>query len=329
MAEFPEWPDENAARAYPLHEDGCPAALPFGFLLDLRLFLAADLRVAARLSRVDYAAAADTYHLVFAAVADDAVLLQGTVARQRQGASLVGGKVVLGAGARLAILEPGPAWDTPGFNGLGDWSLVFPAGTARLLESTAAPGPRGFRRFLVEDEVDDGAAPADATLTLIGGYNAVFSTTDDPAALGPRSVGLANAPVPADVVTVDAAPGLGAGYAPAAVAALLVRSFNGQGPDAAGNVLLVARDCLQLAPPVVSAVGGGDAVLPHTLTLANNCGPCCGCDRYRAVSRAISRRNAKLQDRCNTLHALLDQATNDYETIVARLNAARTATPSA
>lgn len=132
------------------------------------------------------------------------------------------------------------------------------------------------------------------TVELVAGYNVATAVADRPVADGG---------VFATRLTIAAQPGLGAGRAPACEEAVTpVRYVNGVGPDAAGNLILDAGECLRvglLARTRLDAAGTRIAEYHHPgasaaaarggLAVSNDCGPCCPCDYFVRTYRGVAR----------------------------------------
>ena len=325
MAEFAGYLSQNASRSFPFREpeSGAGAAPPEDFLLSLRLYLCADQRVDAFLSSLAYDAGADAYTLAFQSAADDSVLLAGTLPRQNAGASRVGVPTALGAGARLAILSPGSLWDQPAVvEGAGSWTLAFGAGAASVEPSQCVPGPATFRQLAVNAEPFAVDPPLGVSLALTAGCGVEFSLGRTGLTV-PSPGGTAATPG-ATTLTLTAGNGLGEPFVPTSDPTLYVTTLGGQAPDTNGAFVLGALDCLRVVQPVVGGVGGAPAtLLPNTLQLSNDCGPCCGCSDYRRVAKAIARRGAKLADLCAATQAALATAYAQYQAVAAQVNLAR------
>lgn len=294
MPDNAQWLSGNAERNYPFRATTLPelATIPVDFIIDLRLFLSARQEVEIFLSEIVFVEATDSYTLTFSSATG--VELTGTLARLNTGRSRVGQKTVLGEGEKVCLFVPGDKWNTPSWNGAGDWTLTSTADVASLESSVVLPGPKTFRRIIIDGQTDPfaGAYPLDAAQSLVAGYNLEFKMVS-PAAItnsGPQ-------------VEISAGPGLGSGYAPAEAPELFIRTISGVGPDEQGNVQLVTEDCLRISTPIFEG-----EPLPNTQEINSDCSVCCSCGKYREMSARISANSALTKELCDLLSAINDDA---------------------
>lgn len=261
------------------------------------MFLSGREEVGVYLKSAVYSSGLDRWTLTFANPANEAVLITGAVDR-------VGGvRKVLGSGASVCIFTTGPSWDNPSWSGAG---VTYSASEAQIERSLQFSGPKTFRRIIIDGVTDplSGGLPLEAELKIVGGYNMEITSRDG-------------------IARIEAGSGLGAGYPAAADAPLLIRSLNGVGPDDRGNVNLAGVDCYRVSR--VRLEGG--AFVPAAVQIQSDCSPCCGCENYRRMARAIERRNAKLLSLCDQANALHEQAIALFNQGVAIINARPDRTP--
>ena len=304
-----EWLSENVERCFPFRdtESGQAQQVPFGLIADLRLFLTGSRQTDVYLQSLSYAAASDTYALVFCDMGDNSILLSGSIARTNEGASRVFLKQSISSGLRVALFTPGPLWDTPAWNGSGDWTQVWTPLESALEPSLVNPGPQSFRRIFIDGETipPESEWPRGIVETLVGGYGIEFG----------RSAGRIPSAQPSSILDLNCGPGLGSGYAPVPAQLGYLATFNGQGPDERGNVTLEGVDVLRVTQPQA-----GGAPIPSTLQILSDGQPCCACDQYQNVSRAVGRRSAKIKDLCAELKSLMDQSSAVFNSAAAELN---------
>ena len=302
------WISENEARAFPFSADNDPGNHPpEDLLVDLRLFLSANDEVEIYISTLSYDSTADAYTLVFSSVESGVTLLTFTINRLDSGQSRVGKKITAGSGSTIAFFTPGPQWDDPTWVSSGSWTKNWSSIQSAVEPCTLWPGPSTFRRVLIDGtpSPDSDALSFGATQTLIGGYN--FGISVAAPRLGSGTDG--------DTLELTAGPGLGAGFAPVTPDSYIA-TINGVSPDSKGNINIAAKDCLQIAQPVA-----GEALIDNTLQLSSNCSPCCSCESYLKVSRAIGRRSAKLKDINLELIQVLTDSVTTYNKAAAAMNA--------
>jgi hypothetical protein len=117
-------------------------------------------------------------------------------------------------------------------------------------------------------------------------------------------------------MTFSADPGGGPGRYPGCQSPdIVIRKIGGVGPDKNGNFTLAAGNCYFVRQPIT--IDGITAVpTPAMLDLGNDCGPCCDCDAYVNVQRAILNLEAKLRATAAEAEATRDE----YTAAVARWN---------
>jgi hypothetical protein len=97
-------------------------------------------------------------------------------------------------------------------------------------------------------------------------------------------------------LTYNANPGNGIGRYPGCVDPdLVIRRIGGVGPDDQGNFALAADKCYFVRQLISIGAGNTAVPTPGALALGNNCGPCCDCDDFVNVQRAILDLEAKLR----------------------------------
>lgn len=299
-----QWQTGNSSIAFPFRNGG---TLPSSFIVDLRLFLSGTDVIDAFLSSVQYDATADSYTLSFAAISDNAVLLSGTVSRlPASGGSRQGQKQVIASGPRVCLFTPGAAWDDPSWGGGSDWTVAVPVHDGALLTDLVNPGPSTFKGIFIDGNVPDESLWGNgATQTLKAGWSISFGEK------GRRAPALND-----DVVDINAIGGEGEGYAPAPSRIIdYLTNIHGATPDARGNLQIQGADCLRVFQPRL-----GTALIPATVQINSDCGPCCSCSSYQNFSRAIGRRSAKFKDLCNEVNRLLSNSTKAYNDAVGIIN---------
>lgn len=310
-----EWLSGNQETQFPFRDAclGAAETVPTDFLLDLRLFLTGTTETEVFLQSVTYNATFDTYALTFCAIADSAVLINGGVKRlEDSGGSRVGKKQFIGEGTRVALFTPGPRWEDPTWGGAGTWTKTWSADESAVETSLVNPGPQTFRRIFIDGETipPENEWPYGGQQSLVAGYNIEFG-------FGRGRVPVLNLGGLADMVDLTCGPGLGEGFPPLGDPGSIdyVATFNGRGPDSKGNINIDPQDCLRVFQPKTE-----EGVIPHRLQLASDCAPCCPCQEYRHVSRAVGRRSAKFKDLCDELAATIKNSETVYNDAVQMIN---------
>lgn len=316
-----EWQTGNQEIQFPFSDSclGASQQVPTDFLLDLRLFLTGTDEVEVWLKTIQYHSVDDSYFLQFCSVSTGETVLQGGLPRLTvTGSSKAGKKQYLAEGSRVALFTPGPKWETPSWGGNGDWNKVYLRNESLVEPSLVNPGPKTFRRIFIEGEPipDEALWPYGGTQILVGGYNLEFgsNTSRIPFIVGGNTS-------LQEVVELTCRGGAGTGYPPAPSNQIdYLTTIHQAAPDERGNLNINLQDCLRIFQPT-----SGGALLPHRLTFSSDCAPCCPCDQYQNVSRAIGRRSAKLKDGCDEVNRLLKNSEQAYNDAVQQINAKRPA----
>jgi len=91
-------------------------------------------------------------------------------------------------------------------------------------------------------------------------------------------------------VAMSAIAGAGAGLVPSDCEPDgLLRTINGAGPDTAGNVDILLKDCYRCAIPYIDYGMTSVTFSPYTLQLINDCYSCCDCEDYDRVYNGMNR----------------------------------------
>lgn len=150
-------------------------------------------------------------------------------------------------------------------------------------------------------------------IRLVAGYNVVLTP-------GTHSQdGL----LAVDELELAAVPGTGEGRSPGCTDldtdAPILRRINGVAADAQGNLRLQIGDCLY-ARPELTLVGSVLRQSAATLKIGNDCGPCCDCQDYVNVYKALRRLHSQFL----ALGQRAEAARDIYATDVTRLETQRT-----
>lgn len=139
-------------------------------------------------------------------------------------------------------------------------------------------------------------------ISLVAGYNIIFTLRNTTEVEGRRKV---------NNIQIGAVPGQGTGiypFCPEDCITDAVKTINGLTASKSGNYSLVANECYWLSMPGES---DGEKYQPYNnnlIKVRNNCLPCCECDDFLYVYRAIQNLYAKFKElgdramRVRTLH---------------------------
>lgn len=340
MTNTQEWQQENSIRAFPFSEsilnfDG-DQALPRDFIVDLKFFPDRYTQESIYLYKVEFNSLTNQYILEFRYFGDvEQVAISGTLYRTGENnESLVGKKLAISGSSSnpysVCIFTPGKLWDPIFSEGLqseyfwieevgeenaGVYTKIFlnPLESA-LDNSVINPGPKTIRRVFIDSSSQPIPSSSlwgkEVEQKLIAGNNIEFEKN------------LVNS-----VITIHSRGGAGDGY-PEKPDDLVLRSINSVTASANGEVNLAPEDCLYKIekPPAGTQVGleGEQSEnIENTVQLFSDCLPCCGCDAYRAVSAAISRRSQILKGICDELTSMILANAQLYNNAVQKINEAR------
>lgn len=321
MTDVQEWQQENAQRAFPFTESSrdvdAADAVPYGLIVDLKVFPETPSDNGMYLWAVTYAPSTDTYTFAFRYLHNEQEAIHASVTRTDGGQSRVGTKVLLenlpAGDTSYCFLTPGPKWDEGAPGSLwvvtdtnsvhvgSQYTRYFSPTGATVDPNVIVPGSHSMRRVFIYEPA--GLPPVtswgmNVLQKLKEGNNISLSLDSD-----------------GQTVLVNAIGGAGSGYPdPESGSAILY--VNGVMADPSdGSVRLSPQDCLN----AVSKPMGID----NTIQMLSDCIPCCGCNKYRAVSAAITRRSSKLKALCDYLSNMIIANAGLYNDAVDKINASR------
>ena len=306
-----EWLSTNSVTAFPFQET---AVIPADFLVDMRLFLSGTAEGDAYLSNVTYNNIADSYTLTFSLVATGAAILTGTLTRLNNGTSRVRSKQMLAQGVIVCLFTPGAEWDNLTWLGNGSWSRDLKKDESLIESSLVVPGPNPFLGIYIEgQEPPAGTVPVNATFKLMGGFNIAFTESNPKVPL--FSGAKKEDPTENTFLTAGWGLGMGTGIDSSPTKLGYLATFDGNGPDGAGNITIDTKDCFRSSIPVV------DGVPMPLLLLTSDCLPCCDCSQYRNVATAVNRLSQKMRIITRRLQTTLASSYQNYEVTRQYINA--------
>lgn len=338
MTNTQEWQQENSIRAYPFSESILNfdenSGLPRDFIVDLKFFPDRYTQSNIYLFKVEYNENTNQYALEFR-YGDDQTAIIGTVYRSGENSESIVGRPLAISGApnnpySVCIFTPGKLWDpvlTEGNQTEYFWikevgelddgvytKIFFNPRASSLDNSVINPGPKTIRRVFIDDPVQPIPPVSEwgkeVEQKLVAGYNFEFTQNTQTGA-----------------ISLNARGGKGEGY-PERDKDLVLLRINRTIADSENNVRIQPKGCLsKIERPSlgiqVGLEGEQTENIEHTLQLFSDCLPCCGCDAYRAVSEAISRRSRLLRGICDELSSMLAANTQLYNSAVEKINEIR------
>jgi hypothetical protein len=110
-------------------------------------------------------------------------------------------------------------------------------------------------------------------------------------------------------LTYSANPGDGPGRYPGCQSPdAVLRTIDGQLPDTRGNFTLAASGCYYVRQPLGTGTGGLAVPVPSTLVIGNDCGPCCDCNDFVNVQRAV----LNVESRLRSTAAIAENTRDEY-----------------
>lgn len=281
-----------------------------GFIVDLRLFLSGRHEYTAYLRSVSYDSESDSWTLAFADPANDSILVSGTVSRTVNGE--IRKSASMGSGSKVAVFSTGRYWEDPTWGGEGSWQKTYSATTSEVEASKLLNGPKTIRRIIIQGQADpfSGEYPRGGSQTIIGGYNLQLSDIE-------QNQGTLVSPLLQNVagqrtLVISAGYGLGAG-APTDTpdTSRKVLTINGlRGDSVSENFSIASLDCIKVTVPPTTQSG---AIIDHEIQIESDCGPCCGCENYRAVSAAIEMSYSRIVSLQKTLKSMYTSTYGKYQ----------------
>lgn len=340
MTNTQEWQQENSIRAYPFSESILnfdeESGLPRDFIVDLKFFPDRYTQSNVYLFKVEYNENTNQYTLEFRYYGDfEQTAIIGTVYRSGENNESIVGRPLAISGApnnpySVCVFTPGKLWDpilTEGNQIEYFWikevgeleegvytKIFFDPRASSLDDSVINPGPKTIRRVFI-DQSSQPLPPLsewgkEVEQKLVAGYNIEFTQNPETGA-----------------ILLNARGGKGEGY-PDRDKDLVLRRINNVGANSHYDVKLQPKGCLSKVerPSLgvqVGLEGEQTGNIENTLQLFSDCLPCCGCDAYRAVSEAISRRSKLLKGICDELTAMLAANAQLYNSAVEKINERR------
>lgn len=301
--------------------------------LDLRLFLSAWEEVDVTIAYMEYTGTAsdDTWEIIVAAKSGATTVFHtiGVERRLDPGTSDVGKKryaygTSQGVNQVLTFI-PGPAWDDTTILGgvAGDPFVIdFTAlsederGLSQIHPTNVNTDIRGFRGFYLtapyydsngDEVISDEAIPDEREMPDVtfnrfqAGYNIQLGASGDE-------------------LSIDLVAGAGEGLYPCEDADCKpqVRFINGVAPNEDGNVTFEFYDCLRHS--ALNEVDESFNPVTNGIKVYSDCLPCCACDDYNNVSRAMSRMSAKFKDVNKEMNSMLRYAQESYDEAIELIN---------
>ena len=303
MQNTQEYLSENSQRNYPFRAsiNGVSPAVPKGFILTLRLFITGDQETTAWLSEIKYTQTTDIYKLTFSNASG--IILDGEISRLDSGSSRNTKKSVIGSGQKVCIFTTGDLWDSPSWNGGGNWTITITEAGGLIEPTCLLPGPATLRRIIIDGIADPGNYPKNAIQSIQGGHNVSLSLSNNLYLIENDGS-----------ITIEAGAGLGLGLVPAREdpeeeqPKIPITTINNIGPDSVGNVNLQTADCLRAVIPISQGMQ-----IENTIQIQNDCVPCCQCSSFRAFARSTKRRAEEIQLLCQSVRAQYKDSIDMYD----------------
>ena len=335
MTNNQEWQSSNLSRFFPFSEKISQVdpsiTIPTDFFLDLVFFSDYYENNNAYISQIIYSSALDEYTITINYIFDNSVAISQSVPRTLNQSSRVGQRICIRASHgslditgknnnySVCCFTPGPAWDRI----INDQDTLDAISNlnkteSAIEESICTPSAKTLRRIFIDPRP---ANPKTNTVytspipdrknwgkefyqKIIQGSNlSIVKDTQDENTL------IISARPNKNPIKGDQDDG--------------IKFINDVGPvSEKGEFFLNTKDCLKKIEKPFDTIEL--TKIDNHLQILSDCLPCCGCEKYRSISAAITRRSKKLQEICDTLSNMVLANTQLYNDAVAKINSSRT-----
>jgi hypothetical protein len=329
-----EWQSSNLGRFFPFSEKISQAnaafVIPTDFFLDLTFFSDYYYNNDIYISSINYSTSSDEYAITINYISDNSVAISQAVPRTISGVSRVGKRTSIRASHgtpdivgnnnnySVCCFTPGPAWDRI-INEPSTLSNILNLNKTEsaIEESICTPSANTLKRIFIEPSLANVKTNTvyvkplpnkdlwgrEFHQRIIQGSNIIITQdAEDKNSLIISALPNKN---PANALEEHG-----------------IKFINDIGPvSEKGQFFINTKDCLKkIEKPFDTATL---TKIENHIQLLSDCLPCCGCEKYRAVSEAITRRSKKLQEICDLLSSMITANTQLYNDAVIKINSSR------
>jgi hypothetical protein len=329
-----EWQSSNSGRFFPFSEKISQAnpsfIVPTDFFLDLVFFSDYYQENDIYISSINYSTASDEYTITINYISDNSIAISGVIPRTISGSSRVGKRMsirashgvpdIVGNNNKYSVccFTPGPGWDRI-INEPTTLSSISSLNKTESMieESICTPSANTFKRIFIEPRLANiktntayvKPLPArdlwgrEFSQKIIQGSNILLTPdTEDK-----------------NLLIISAIPNK---TPTSGLKDHGIKFINDIGPiSEKGEFFINTKDCLKkIEKPFDTSTL---TKIENHIQILSDCLPCCGCEKYRAVSEAITRRSKKLQEICDLLSNMVVANTKLYNDAVLKINSSR------
>ena len=329
-----EWQSSNLDRFFPFSEKisriNASFIIPTDFFLDLVFFSDYYQENDIYISSINYSAISDEYTITINYVSDNSIAISETVHRTISSVSRVGKRISIRASHgvpdivgnnnnySVCCFTPGPAWDRI-INEPTTLSSISSLNKTESIieESICTPSASTLKRIFIEPSLANVKTNTvyvkplpnkdlwgrEFHQRIVQGSNILITPSAEDKNL------LIISAIP------NKAPGSG-------LKDHGIKFINDVGPvSEKGEFFINTKDCLKKIEKPLDTVSL--TKIENHIQILSDCLPCCGCEKYRAVSEAITRRSKKLQEICDVLSSMVIANSQLYNDAVAKINSSR------
>ncbi len=335
MTNNQEWQSSNLDRFFPFSEKisaiNASFIIPTDFFLDLVFFSDNYHQNDIYISSINYSASSDEYTITINYISNNSIAISEAVPRTISGISRVGKRIsirashgatdIVGNNSNYSVccFTPGPAWDRI-INEPTTLSNIFNLNKTEspIEESICTPSANTLKRIFIE--------PSLANVKTNTAYVKPLPNKDlwgrefYQRIVQGSNILITPSAEDKNLLTISAIPN----KAPnTGLKDHGIKFINDIGPvSEKGEFFINTKDCLKkIEKPLDTSTL---TKIENHIQILSDCLPCCGCEKYRAVSEAITRRSKKLQEICDLLSSMIIANTQLYNDAVAKINSSRT-----
>lgn len=330
-----EWQSSNLVRFFPFSEKinqaNASAIIPTDFFLDLVFFSDYYFNNDVYVSSINYSNNSDEYTITINYISDNSVAISQSIPRTIAGASRVGKKISIKASHgvidivgnknnySVCCFTPGPGWDRI-INEPSTLSNILSLNKTEsiLEESICTPSANTIKRIFIEPSLlnlktntvyvqplpNKNLWGREFYQRIVQGSNlSIVKDAND------ENLLIISAKPNKNPIKSSQDGG--------------IKLINEIGPvSEKGEFFINTKDCLKKIEKPFDTTNL--TKIENHIQILSDCLPCCGCEKYRAVSSAITRRSKKLQEICDVLSKMVIANTQLYNQAVASINSSRT-----
>lgn len=330
-----EWQSSNLVRSFPFSEiinlSIAADKIPKDFFLDLVFFSDYYEENLVYISSINYSNSSDKYRIIINYVTDNSVAIDEEISRLASGSSRVGKRVSIKASHgslditgkpenySVCCFTPGPAWESAITDPTVLSNLSSLSSSDSLIEkSITTASAKTLKRIFIEPT----AANTKTNTVFVQSIppKKSWGREFDQKIISGNNISIYPDGEDDSVLVIDAHPNKRTTNGPQDDGIKFINDIGAQSEK--GEFFFNTKDCLKkIEKPFDTTTL---AKIDHHLQVLSDCLPCCGCEKYRAISEAISRRSRKLEELCKLLTDMVVANSLLYNDVAMKINASRT-----